>query len=132
MADSNPVRAWVNGREHVVLTLTQLRNRIRESRRSQFGEFGLYQGELPEHNLSVLFNHRKAWATYTFRIDRRSFSVRNPSASAETEVVFRWANGQVDRVPDTHVVSAAAAVRAIEHFFKTQELYPEICWHQDF
>lgn len=132
MTDSDPIRAWVNGKEHIVETLTQLRARVRESRCTQYGEFALFQGELPVHNFFVLFNHRKAWLTYTYNLDEKSFSIRNPDASTEVEIDFRWANGQVDTVSATHVVPAHDAVRAIEHFFRTHELDPNICWHRDF
>ena len=132
MADHESFRAFVNGKEHVVSNLTQLRARIREARRSEFGEFALLQGSLPDHNFFVLFNRRNAWPTYSYRIDRKSFSIRDPDAADDVEMRFRWANGQVDMVPAFQVVTAASAVKAIEHFFRTQELLENIVWHQDF
>jgi len=132
MADSDLLRAWGNGKEHVVATLTQLRALIRETRRFQFGDFGLFQGELPDHNLFCLFNGRKAWPNYTYKIDQKSYSVLDPTAPEDVEIDFKWRNGQIDSVSAQHVVSSVLAVKVFEHFYRNRELCPNIPWHQDF
>lgn len=124
--------ASVNGKDIDVQTLKELRALIKEARSDQFGELALFVGELPIHSFFVLFNGKHAWPVYTYKIDRKSFSIRDSDVDDESEIEFRFSNGQVDPVPRSQTVSAARAARAIEHFFKTCELDPDLNWHRDF
>lgn len=124
-------RAMVNGKSYDIANITKLRELIRLARREQFGEIGLFMGELPIHAFYVLFNGRNAWPCYSFEIDTACYSANNLDAAPGDEVVFQWHNGQSDPVSRTKVVPAAKAAKALEYFFKTRELDPAINWLRD-
>jgi hypothetical protein len=124
----------INGAEHPVREITDLRRRITAALRKRFAEVGLFRGELPEHNFFALFNRDRAVLSYTRNISEASYSAWSTDVpeGEEEKLEFCLSNGQCDEYSLAETIPAADAARAFEYFFEKEELPPWIKWQKVF
>jgi len=83
-------------------------------------------------DVSMLVNGNRAWLMYLVNTDEECWhTLGGAEASDRKEVEFRLANGQMDRYPESWVISTEAAVTALEYFLRSGERDPAVSWLRD-
>jgi hypothetical protein len=121
----------VNGEEHEVSDLDDLRCRLVRVRALNFAETWLSHTD--ERALAMLANGPHAWLIYLRENGDAGFSSRNRAYDGDPKsaIEYRLGNGQVDRYPAAWDVSREVALEALECLFVHGERAPWIDWHDD-
>ncbi len=125
----------VNGAISRVSTLEELRAQLAKVHDRQFTEIFLTAGEMYEDAaLSALINDDSGWLMYLPGEDNpEGYSSRDPTYTGPHDAMmeFELSNGQVDEYPVRWTLPTEMVLRALEHYFKHNELPPWITWHND-
>jgi len=83
-------------------------------------------------DVSMLVNGNRAWLMYLVNTDEECWHTLGDAKVADAEEVeFKLANGQLDRYPESWLISTEAAVAALEYFLKRGERDPALRWFRD-